>query len=97
MIITCKEDYYKYLKSKHWINRKRIFWEKHRKVCHCCNGLANQIHHCTYKNIGNEKDEDLVPICQNCHEYITEMVHRGEMKLSEAHEIYRQLLNLSLN
>lgn len=91
-----KEEYKKYLKSSHWKNRRKEFWETHRKICYCCDGVANQIHHCYYGNLGKEKDKDLVPICGSCHEYITEMVYRGEMQLRDAHEIYKKILLLQI-
>lgn len=94
--IKDSKDYIKYLKSNHWKARKKQFWENHKKICFCCNRVAEQIHHCDYSRLGREKDSDLVPLCRSCHEYITEMVYRGDMKLKEAHLIYQKILCLQL-
>lgn len=33
------------------------------------------MHHLTYENLGNEKDEDLMLLCETCHQYM----HKGKV------------------
>lgn len=68
-----KKDYSKYLHSQEWID-KREKVRKERKVCEICQCKENlQVHHLSYENIGNEKDEELILLCKECHYAI----HRG--------------------
>lgn len=68
-----KKEYSEYLHSEGWIKtRDRVRQE--RKVCEVCGSDEElQVHHLTYENIGNEKDEDLILLCKDCHY----AVHKG--------------------
>lgn len=68
-----KKEYSEYLHSESWTKtRDRIRQE--RKVCEMCGSDKElQVHHLTYESIGNEKDEDLILLCKNCHY----AVHKG--------------------
>lgn len=61
-------SYVKYIKSPEWSERRKIYFESHKKRCRSC-GTPNRInlHHGTYSNLFKEKDEDLVPLCGTCH------------------------------
>lgn len=71
--------YDKYLSSEHWRNlRKRIAYQRNF-TCEKCNKKIiskYHIHHLTYENIGNEKDEDLMFLCEKCHNKI----HNGKVQ-----------------
>lgn len=61
--------YDQYLLSDWWKERKRT---KILSVGCCCEecGIVNvilHVHHLTYKNLGNERDEDLQVLCEPCH------------------------------
>lgn len=90
-------SYNGYLHSNLWKGRKGSYWATHRKICFCCAGPATELHHCSYNRLGREKDKDLVPLCRNCHEHITDMVYNKEAKLEEAHVIYKGLLELRID
>lgn len=63
----CK-GYENYLKSKHWIKfRTKIL--KNIKYCSLCNEKKRfyHLHHLSYKNLGNEKPEDVLVLCNECH------------------------------
>ncbi len=62
-----KEKYYTYLLSCKWRKiRTKII--KERKSCERCGSkIILQLHHKTYENIFNEKDEDLELLCRKCH------------------------------
>ena len=41
------------------------------KVCqNCGKDYDLQVHHKTYENLGEEKEEDLLLVCKNCHSKI---------------------------
>jgi len=63
-----KKIYYEYLKSKEWASiRKSIIEDRKRcERCYAENDL--QVHHKTYENVFNEKDEDLELLCRHCHQ-----------------------------
>ena len=66
-----KEAYYKYLKSEQWmIIRKEMIFQR-GGVCELCQSKSElQVHHLHYKNIFNEKAEDLQVLCRECHEEV---------------------------
>lgn len=73
------KNYRDYLLSKHWIDIKRRFFTESKrivtingvKVCEICrkNGILN-VHHITYKRLGEEYLGDLFLICDDCHNTI---------------------------
>ena len=84
-----KEQYQEYIKSKLWIaTRERILKRDHYN-CVLCGASTNlRVHHITYENLGAEKDEDLVTLCNSCHG----LVHANELSnpfflLKKAYEI----------
>jgi hypothetical protein len=70
-------SYSEYLKSDTWkTNKKRLLSSKRfrEKKCFCGSTKSVCIHHITYKNIGNEKVQDVIPVCKFHHE----MIHNYE-------------------
>lgn len=60
--------YKDYIKSKSWRKRKNEYYKKHKKECIVCKSKWRVgLHHISYKNLGREEDEDLVPLCWGCH------------------------------
>ena len=60
--------YKDYLKSQYWqaIREKALKNADYR--CQLCNSQENlNVHHRTYTNKGNEKLEDLIVLCNECH------------------------------
>lgn len=66
-----KAGYREYIQSKEWqAVRKRYWASKMPKECYGCGKPKHpgmHLHHRTYKNLGNERLMDLVPVCQPCH------------------------------
>ena len=59
--------YNEYLQTKHWKNVRTKILDKIHK-CQLCSSKYNlQIHHNTYENLGEERYEDLIVLCENCH------------------------------
>lgn len=66
-----KKFYYSYLKSDAWEAKKeKVFAEKGyecRARLERCGAVATQVHHKSYKNVGDEKISELEPVCGYCH------------------------------
>lgn len=69
-----KIDYHNYLLSEEWGNIRRAVIKRDNYHCWICGGGAHgsdaNVHHLTYKNIGNENITDLVNLCPTCHSEI---------------------------
>lgn len=80
--IACKDTgeickgYKEYLKSSHWLNlrKTRIKWRNGKAKCAVCGKeSANvQLHHVSYKHLGDEKQSDLIVLCAECHKRVHE-------------------------
>lgn len=68
IIFTKNRDYKNYLMTKHWQNRRVKALKDAKYKCQLCSRKDElHVHHNTYKNIGNEKKEDLIVLCKKCH------------------------------
>ena len=69
-----------YYASPLWQARKKAYFVRHPYRCRNCNApgwkRVLQLHHKTYRNLGNEPDEDLELQCVKCH-------HRFHRKLTK--------------
>ncbi len=66
-----KMTYQEYLGSDHWKDVRKRFWASrlHDGKCNICkqNGKL-EVHHKTYKRIGQEYLGDLILLCRECHQ-----------------------------
>jgi hypothetical protein len=63
-------SYSEYLKTPHWKDVRKRYWncKLHRRTCYACGSNDNlQVHHKSYRRIGNEHLNDLCLLCDNCH------------------------------
>jgi hypothetical protein len=74
-----KQNYLRYLDSKEWQERKKAYWNSGRpKKCWVCDAPWHlgakgfNFHHVTYENLFNESIEDLVLLCVDHHEEISD-------------------------
>lgn len=57
-----------YIKSKAWFDRRKIFLEMFGDCCIICKTKEKiEVHHISYRNLGREKDEELVSLCKVHH------------------------------
>jgi len=56
-----------YLKSKEWKHKRDLIMKYYNFECQKCGNTAIDLHHLNYNNMLNEKFEDLIPLCRNCH------------------------------
>ncbi len=60
--------YNEYMKSIDWLNRRDKVIERDDYRCQgCLDARATQVHHLTYKHLGNEFLFELISLCKNCH------------------------------
>ncbi len=43
-----------------------------------------QLHHLTYKNLGNEGKEDLIVLCEDCHRLVHDLIRSCHLKIDNA-------------
>jgi 5-methylcytosine-specific restriction endonuclease McrA len=61
-------DYDYYMQSKEWFIKKKDIYNRADGKCERCGSTFRpQVHHLSYANLGNEKDNDLVLLCSKCH------------------------------
>ena len=73
-LIHVPQDYYTYINSPDWTERKRRYFEIREKQCALCFTRRNiDLHHIRYSDRGNEPDSDLVAICRYHHEQFHRM------------------------
>ena len=62
------KTYQEYLVTDHWKKKKYAIKRQTRNECSTCKSRHNlDVHHLTYKNIGNESMKDLMLLCRTCH------------------------------
>lgn len=66
--------YREYIQSAAWRSKRERYWSSGLpKECYVCGGPRRpgmHLHHRTYKNLGNERLMDLVPVCPPCHDLV---------------------------
>lgn len=66
--VKSSKEYADYIKSKEWqATRQRIFRRDDFRCVRCGCSKNLEVHHITYKNLGEEKDDDLATLCDKCH------------------------------
>lgn len=61
-------NYDTYLRSAHWIAKRKEAMEHYGSVCDQCGATSNlHVHHKTYARLCQEKMEDLQVLCKACH------------------------------
>lgn len=70
--------YQAYISSPEWKDKRSRVLERDNYQCKACERRkATQVHHLTYKHVGDEPLFDLVSVCDTCHDRLTEMDGRG--------------------
>jgi hypothetical protein len=66
--MSCRIDYYAYLKSPEWAVRRQWKLEAAENRCQLCDATDRlQVHHRTYERLGKERIADLIVLCERCH------------------------------
>ena len=61
--------YNEYLSSPEWYARRLAVFKRDGNLCRRCGATASQIHHLTYERVGREELDDLVAVCDPCHDF----------------------------
>jgi hypothetical protein len=60
--------YIEYINSNEWKSKRQKLFEKRGRFCEKCASMKRlQLHHLTYKRLGNELETDLMILCNSCH------------------------------
>ena len=60
--------YCEYLNSQEWKGKRDLALKRDGYKCQKCKiKTADDVHHLTYENLGNEKLSDLLSVCRECH------------------------------
>lgn len=59
--------YEKYLLTNTWKQTRLKMLKIDNHTCQICNFKAEEVHHLTYKHLGNEFMFELISLCKNCH------------------------------
>ena len=87
--------YKQYLQSSHWKHRRLEYYKTHKKICYCCKNESYVLHHTCYDRRGEEKDEDLIPLCEDCHNKIhNSLLKEKDISLKNAHNVLIDLIKL---
>jgi hypothetical protein len=79
--------YAAYLDSPHWQGlRLRYAASGRPKRCAVCHDPAYELHHRTYRRLGRERLDDLVPLCHRHHEAI----HEAGLSLWDGYRVLRE-------
>lgn len=80
-----KPKYHAYIKSSAWKNKRQEALNFHGRYCRVCGTSKNiGVHHLTYKNLGNEKMEDLTILCWEHHNEHHEDLKAKEKSFTES-------------
>ncbi len=62
------DKYNLHLNSDTWKSKRKLVLQRDNNICQRCKvSPATEVHHLTYKNLGNEPLEDLLSVCHDCH------------------------------
>lgn len=75
-----KNEYANYMNSARWTAFREVALARAKRRCRACSSPDDlHVHHLTYERLGNERLEDVVVLCENCHD----IVHRIERTTSQ--------------
>lgn len=76
-------NYHKYITSDEWKKKSRNFLKNYKKCQICLNNRPIHTHHRTYKNLGNETNEDLMALCGTCHKKVHFSTNNKKVNMKE--------------
>lgn len=67
--------YNKYLRSAAWQERRQAVLKRDRHQCQHCGKGGNNVHHLSYRFVGEEPLEDLLCLCEACHRAVHDEIY----------------------
>jgi hypothetical protein len=75
-------NYYDYIKSDEWKNKREWALRLADNKCQVCNGKQKlNVHHRTYENLGYEKPGDIIVLCVKCHELFHDKMEKPPVEI----------------
>lgn len=75
MSFSDKPIYTKYINSEAWREKRKDRLQIDGNKCRTCLSKERlEVHHVTYERFGNENLDDLITLCRDCHEAITNSI-----------------------
>ena len=66
-----RDFYGDYISSAEWLNKRQLVLKRDNNICQACLiNKAEEVHHKTYDNLGNEFMFELISVCKKCHDRI---------------------------
>lgn len=74
--------YAEYLRSPAWRCKRDAILLRAAHICEVgnCNGPAEEVHHLTYERLYREEPSDLIAICRQCHDALTDVSCRVRLQ-----------------
>ena len=74
--VWSKQSYQDYLQSEHWTQFREQALAHYGSKCYICgdDDTAVEVHHNTYERLGGELMSDVIPLCRDCHQGVTDML-----------------------
>ena len=65
------------MQSDKWKHKRLLRLKVDRFKCRTCSNTEDlEVHHVSYQNLGNEDLEDLITLCKDCHNAITNVIRQ---------------------
>jgi len=81
------KNYQEYLQSAYWKSIKKRYREsKLPQMCLVCASVKYELHHRSYKRLGEEIFGDLIPLCRLHHYAVHDYLKDNSIPLSRTHE-----------
>lgn len=75
MTVSEQSLYAKYINSETWRKKRQARLKMDGNKCRTCHSKERlEIHHVTYERFGDEDLDDLITLCRQCHEAITNSI-----------------------
>jgi len=67
--VSTRQIYDNFINSSEWAAIKNRYWRTHSRTCAVCSTSKYiHLHHMVYGQFGQEKDDDLIPLCREHHD-----------------------------
>ncbi len=85
-------DYQAYLHSTEWqAKREQRLQQDGHKCTHCFTTECLEVHHLTYVRLGNELLDDLLTLCDYCHQDLHGVSQSNFGRLMRRQDVYRRI------
>jgi 5-methylcytosine-specific restriction endonuclease McrA len=76
LVPVLRAEYEEYLRSEAWGRKRDAALARANGKCELCGVHAEAVHHLSYERIGSEQPQDLLAVCNGCHDDLHNRPHR---------------------